>query len=109
MYCPTRRALIGLYLSLCSAGFARADDDDDHTDHGHDHDSARHAVEKGEALPLADILARVRPELGGEVVGVGFKRKADRWIYEFRVIAAGRLDEVYVDAATAEIIRRESR
>ncbi len=97
--------------SSCFGGYARAyhdDDDADHT-HDHDHDSARHAVEHGEALPLSDILARVRPELGGEVVGVAFRRKVGRWVYEFRVIApAGRLDEVYVDAATAEILRRES-
>ncbi len=110
---PTRRALIGLGLVAASLRFAspaRSDQDDDRANHGHsrDHDSARHAVENGEALPLADILARVRPELGGEVVGVAFRRKADRWIYEFRVIAAnGRLDEVHVDAATAQIIERE--
>jgi uncharacterized membrane protein YkoI len=109
---PTRRVLIGLSLiaaSLCFDWPARAYHDDDRAEHQPDHDSARHAVEKGEALPLADILARVRPELGGEVTGVAFRRKASRWIYEFRVIAPnGRLGEVYVDAATAEIIERES-
>jgi uncharacterized membrane protein YkoI len=59
-------------------------------------------------MPLSDILARVRPELGGEVVGVAFRRKRDLWIYEFRIITpAGRLDEIYVDAATAHILKRE--
>jgi uncharacterized membrane protein YkoI len=109
---PTRRVLTGLSLIAASLRFAwpaRAYDDDDRAEHQADHDSARHAVEHGEALPLADILARVRPELGGEVAGVAFRRKASRWIYEFRVIAPnGRLGEVYVDAATAEIIERES-
>jgi uncharacterized membrane protein YkoI len=109
---PTRRVLIGLALVaaiLRSACPARAYHDDDRAEHQHDHDRARHAVENGEALPLFEILARVRAELGGEVAGVAFRRKANRWIYEFRVIApAGRLDEVYVDAATAEIIERES-
>jgi hypothetical protein len=116
---PTRRALIGLCLSIAGvplaghAGTAHdnrpADDADDGTEHGHDHDHARRAVERGEALPLSDILSRVRPELGGEVVGVTFRRNAGRWIYEFRVIAAaGQLDEIYVDAATARVIKRES-
>jgi uncharacterized membrane protein YkoI len=109
---PTRRVLVGLSLiaaSLRAARPARAYHDDDQAEHQHDHDSARHAVERGEALPLSDILARVRPGLGGEVAGVAFRRKASRWIYEFRVIAAnGRLEEVYVDAATAAIIERES-
>ena len=76
---------------------------------GHDdHDRARRAFEQGEVLPLAEILARVRGELGGEVVGVSFEREHDRWVYEFRVIGAGgRLVEVYVDAATAEVLERE--
>lgn len=100
----TRRDLIGLGLCAVAvllpsnllAGAER------------DYDRARRAVERGEALALADILVRVRSELGGEVVGVSFERKRDRWLYEFKVIdPAGRLWEVYVDAATAAIVQRE--
>ena len=77
-------------------------------DRDHDHDQARRAVERGEALPLTDILARVRSQLGGEVVGVSFKSRRDRWVYEFKVIGSGgELTEVYVDAASAEILKRE--
>jgi peptidase YpeB-like protein len=125
MYRPSRRTVLGCWLgtaSLFLAGVARADRDDptrgEHDDpvrtqHDdgwhHDHDRARLAVERGEAQPLSDILAQVRPALGGEVVGVAFRRKANRWLYEFRVIdPAGRMTEVYVDAATAEIVRREA-
>ncbi|WP_457094649.1 PepSY domain-containing protein [Microvirga sp. P5_D2] len=73
-----------------------------------DYDQARRAVERGEALALAEILTRVRSDLGGEVVGVEFERKRERWVYEFKVIdPAGRLWEVYVDAATAAILKRE--
>jgi hypothetical protein len=73
-----------------------------------DQDRARRAVERGEALTLSDILARVRPNLGGEVVGVSFDRKRERWVYEFKVIrSGGALVEVYVDARSAEIIKRE--
>lgn len=75
----------------------------------HDHDRARAALERGEALPLAEVLARVRPELGGEVVGVDLDRDDGRWIYEFKVIGpAGRLVEVHVDAATARVLRRQA-
>lgn len=75
-----------------------------------DHDRAREALERGEALPLAEVLARVRPALGGEVVGVDFERGRDgRWIYEFKVIGpAGRLGEVHVDAATARVLNRRT-
>jgi uncharacterized membrane protein YkoI len=75
----------------------------------HDHDDARLAVERGEALPLAVILERVRGKLGGEVVGVRFEREDGRWIYEFRVIVpGGGLADMCVDAATGEVIGRES-
>lgn len=75
-----------------------------------DHDRAREALERGEALPLAEVLARVRPELGGEVVGVDFEReRGGRWIYEFKVIGpTGRLVEVHVDAATARVLSRRT-
>lgn len=98
----TRRVIVALCLVaalLPSAVLA---------DRERDSDRARHAVEQGEALALAEILTRVRADLGGEVVGVEFKRKRDRWVYEFKVIdPAGRLWEVYVDAATAVILKRE--
>jgi uncharacterized membrane protein YkoI len=73
-----------------------------------DYDRARRAVVRGEALALAEILTRLRSGLGGEVVGVEFERRRDRWVYEFKVIdSAGRLWEVHVDAATAEVLKRE--
>ena len=104
MFCTSRRALILLGLGtvaalLPSSLWANRD---------RDHDQARRAVERGEALPLFDILARVRSQLGGEVVGVSFKRRRDRWIYEFKVVGpGGQLTEIYVDAASAEILKRE--
>jgi uncharacterized membrane protein YkoI len=95
---------LGLAAALVAAPpplWAGASDEDDH-------DRARRAFERGEVLPLAEILARVRGELGGEVVGVSFEREHERWVYEFRVIGSGgRLIEVYVDAATAEVLERE--
>jgi uncharacterized membrane protein YkoI len=99
-----RRDLI--HFSLYAAGVllptgVRADRD-------RDQDEARRAVERGEALSLVDVLGRVRSELGGEVIGVSFKRRAGRWIYEFKVIGArGQLSEVYVDATAGEILKRE--
>jgi uncharacterized membrane protein YkoI len=110
MWLPARRAFIILGLGaacLLLPTPARANRDDG--DAPHDHDRARIAVERGEARPLADILAQVRPELGGEVVGVAFRRKAGHWVYEFRVIApAGQMTEISVDAATARVIERET-
>ena len=98
----TRRDIIALGIAVAlSPTNALADRD-------RDYEQARRAVERGEALALTEILTRVRPSLGGEIMGVSFKRKHDRWVYEFKVIdAAGRLWEVYVDAASAAILERE--
>ena len=77
-------------------------------DRERDHDRARHAVERGEALRLADILSRVRDDLGGEIVGVSFERSRGRWVYEFKVIRpGGSLVEIHVDAASAQILGEE--
>lgn len=112
-----RTLLLGLALSLAGTaagvGLASADDrdDDDEDDRrkrDRDHERARRALEEGRARPLAEILARVEDRLGGEVVGVEFEREKGRYVYEFKVIAPnGRLQEVYVDALTAEILKRE--
>jgi uncharacterized membrane protein YkoI len=111
MYALSRRAFIAAGLGAMTAAMpAHAEDvDDDGNHHRNDHDRARLAVEQGEARPLADILAKVRPDLGGEVAGVTFHRRSGRWVYEFRVIGhAGQMAEVVVDATTADILKREA-
>lgn len=78
-------------------------------DRNGEHEDARRAVERGEALPMTEILTKVRSDLGGEIVGVSFERKHDRWLYEFKVVEpGGRLVEVYVDAATGRVLKREA-
>lgn len=73
-----------------------------------DHDRARRAVERGEALPLQEVLARVGEDLPGRVVEIEIEREDGRWIYEIKVIdAAGRLREIHVDARTARILERD--
>jgi uncharacterized membrane protein YkoI len=104
-----RRSLLRLGGAICAVGVVfSAVSSAIAGSHG-DHDRAREALERGEALPLAEILARVRPELDGEVVGVSFEREGGRWIYEFRLIGrAGRLAEIHVDAATARVLKRKA-
>ncbi len=69
-----------------------------------DHDEARHAVERGEARPLTDILAALRGKLPGEVIHVEIERHNGEWLYEFRTVdPQGRLFEVLVNARTGDI------
>lgn len=99
-----RMLLMTLALALAGSSLAYA-----HDTHGDgDHDGARRALEEGWALPLAEVLGRVRDRLGGEVVGVEFDREDGRYVYEFDVVTPdGRLREIHVDALTAEIIKSE--
>lgn len=109
-----RTLSIPILLAILTAGTvapgAFADRSDHRRRHEGDHDLAREAVRSGQALPLLEILSRLRTRLGGEVVHVEFEQEDGRFIYEFRVIGAeGQLRRVQVDAATAEILEQESR
>ncbi len=81
-------------------------DEDDH----HQREAVRAAVERGEVKSLLEVLRDVKPQLHGEIVGVEIERQGPAWIYEFRVAdEKGRLFEVYVDAATAKILKTEEK
>ena len=78
-------------------------EDDDHA-----YDRARRALDRGETLPMAELLERLKTRVPGEVVGVEFEREDGKWVYEFKVIdSRGRLLEVYVDAQTGEVLSME--
>jgi uncharacterized membrane protein YkoI len=71
-----------------------------------DHDRARSALERGQILPLTDILAIARDRVGdGRLIGVEFEYHEGRYIYELEMITPdGRMIELELDAATgAEI------
>jgi uncharacterized membrane protein YkoI len=100
-----RGLLLAFAMLLVGGGASLADDRRDDDD---DHDEAHRALEEGRVLPLAEILALVADELGGEVIGVELESEDGRYIYEFKVVTpSGRLREVYVDALTAEILKSE--
>ena len=73
-----------------------------------DHDRARRAFQRGEIRSLSQIMADLKPQLGGEVIEVELERKANSYVYKLKILpASGRLWEVYVDAATGKVLRRE--
>ncbi len=81
------------------------DDEDDDEDEKEEMRALQKAVDLGLVLPLAEVLARVKDRLPGRVVSVEIERKRDRFVYEFKVVdAGGRRREVYVDAASADIL-----
>lgn len=95
---------------VLGAAAAWADDDDRRRsdDEDDDHDRAMEALQQGRVRPLAQILAEVEQDLGGQVVGVEFDDEEGVYVYEFRVVTdAGRLREVYVDATSGRILNIE--
>lgn len=73
-----------------------------------DHDRARGALERGEVLPLAEVLRLAGPTLGGEVIEVELEREDGRLVYEFTIVTPqGRLLEAVVDAASARVLEIE--
>jgi uncharacterized membrane protein YkoI len=94
--------IVGLAVALVLpvAGPVRAQFD------GHGQNELRRDVERGEARPLAEILAAVRAKFPGEVVKVEVERHDGRWTYELRILDdKGRILEIHVDARTAAIER----
>lgn len=93
---------LGLVLAVAlGIGLALADDHDDH-------ERARAALAAGEILPLGEILARLAVDFPGDVLEVELEREDGRWVYETLVLRAdGAVIELYVDAASAEVMEVE--
>ncbi|WP_041319773.1 PepSY domain-containing protein [Hyphomicrobium denitrificans] len=102
---------IGTLLLVAAVAFpitATAGEDEEQEIESERREAVRSAVEQGHIKPLSELLKEIQKHLPGKVLGVEAEKKEKRWIYEFRVIdASGRLYEVSVDAATAEILKIE--
>jgi len=70
-----------------------------------DHETARRAVECGEVMPLAAVLAAIRSHIPGKIIETEFEREEDSWTYELKILDdQGRIVEMHVDAKTARIL-----
>lgn len=99
-------------------GHGGDDHDDDGNDHGGNggegrgdgtrlgHDEARAGVERGEMVPLSQVLRMIRRSGRGEPIDVELvRRRTGRIIYEVIVLdAERRLVRLYVDAADNRIL-----
>ncbi|WP_431302613.1 PepSY domain-containing protein [Sediminicoccus sp. BL-A-41-H5] len=96
-----RRALLALPLLLpalpaCAQGRRQREEQE----------RVRRAIAEGRILPLSEILALLRPQLGGEVIGVELDEEDGRFVYEIKVLTrGGRRREFEVDAATGRILK----
>jgi uncharacterized membrane protein YkoI len=66
------------------------------------------AVKRREIRSFPEIQAAAENVMSGQIVGVEVERLKGRLVYEFKIIGtSGRLREVYVDAATLDIVKVE--
>ncbi|GHG31031.1 PepSY domain-containing protein [Paracoccus aerius] len=73
-----------------------------------DFELAQGAVERGEILPLAQILRLLEGEHPGTVVEVELEYSDGTRVYEVELITPdGRLIEVDMDAATGQVLKVE--
>jgi uncharacterized membrane protein YkoI len=73
-----------------------------------DHDRAHAARQRGEALPLARILAIVEREVHGRVIEIELERDGGKLLYELELLLPdGRVIEVDIDARSGEFVKLE--
>lgn len=71
-----------------------------------DHEVARHALTQRWVLPLPRILDAAAAAVPGTVLEVELEREHGVWIYEVKIVTArGRMVELELDAATAQVLR----
>lgn len=92
---PVAVALVAFALLVPTAALADEGEDD--------HEVARELYEHGDIKSLEDILAKLKRDTPGDVVGIDLTRAGDRWVYRFQVIGAdGRRSIVDVDAGSVQ-------
>ena len=73
-----------------------------------DGDKARAALERGEVIPLEQVLASLEGRVDGEISSIELEKEHGAWVYEFKVISPrGRMMEVHVDAKTGGLIEKK--
>lgn len=117
-YSPGMRRFITFTLAVFMAAASlssptQAGDDDEGThEHEHDdeHDRVRRARERGDILPLMDILKRVEQAYPGQVIETEYDDEHGRMVYELVVLGDdGRVLKLYYDAGTGELLKVKGR
>lgn len=97
--------------ALCAAVLVVASgvaDDDDDARHAREHDAIRAALQRGEVLPLARILAIAQQKVPGDVIEVELESKRAALVYEIKVLTeSGRVREVKIDARSGTVLSVE--
>ncbi len=89
----------GLIVAVVISGIALGESD---------HQLSRRLMEKGEILPLQEVLSHIERERTGRVLEVELESERGRHVYEIELLGEeGRVWEYKLDAATGEVLERE--
>jgi uncharacterized membrane protein YkoI len=92
----TRSVFTVLAIALLTATAALGD--------GLSAERVRELVERGEILPLEQILKRNEAGIGGRIIEVEIEQKRGVYVYEIKVLRPdGRTREIKIDARTGVI------
>ncbi len=73
-----------------------------------DEEKALGALERGEVLPLAQVMADLRDRIDGEISGIELEKENGVWVYEFKMISPrGQMMEIHMDAKTGLLIEKK--
>lgn len=71
-------------------------------------DRIRALVERGEILPLEEILKRNELQIVGRIIEIELEKKNGGYLYEIKILRPdGRYRELKIDARTGAIVRKE--
>ncbi|NML18554.1 PepSY domain-containing protein [Azohydromonas caseinilytica] len=75
-----------------------------------DHESARDAVQSGQALALPVLLERLQRTYPGQVLELELERDDGRWVYQVKLLQpGGQVVKLAVDARTAEVLKQHPK
>lgn len=101
MPCP-RRSLVATWVALALSAALQAAPS---VARPSDHELARQALERGEVLPLATVLAKVEHDYQGQVLKIEFEHEDGQFIYEIRLLQSdGRIAKLTVDAVDGHVL-----
>ncbi len=106
---PTNKTMIGVLCAALVLGMtAGVAGDNDHLHLEREHDAIRAALQRGEVLPLAKILAIAQQHVPGDILEVELETERSALIYEIKVLTrSGRVREIEIDARTGTIVQIE--
>ena len=102
---PQLFAVVSVLLLVVSMSFGLADHE-----HDYDHDRVKRLRDRGEILPLTNIIRNATQERGGRLIEAELEFEHGRYLYELELLdERGRLWKLYYDAKTGQQVKMKRK